>query len=132
MKKSFTQNRFLPILILIFSIPLFASELQTNIAYDKVYRTDRVADSCHFLLLSKDKHYFYLHTNKVSTISADELKSPKLLEHLKKKQSWGQAFVSRGQITEKKGKFYTKKYWDKIKVISKKKIKYLNKTYKLQ
>ncbi len=133
MKKSFTLNKFLLILVLIFSTPLFAGNMPSaNILYDKVYRTDRTGDSYHFLLLSKNGQYFYLQTNKVSTITASELKSPKILENLKEKQSWGQAFSSRGYFTKKKGKLYTKKYWDRIKVISQKNIKYLNKTYKLQ
>ena len=129
MKKSFTLNKFLLILVLTFSMPLFAGNVPT---YNKVYRTDRIADTYHFLLLSKNGRYYYLHTNKVSTITASELKSPKVLENLKTKQSWGQAFSAKGDFTEKKGKLYTRKYWDEIKIISKKKIKYLNKTYKIQ
>jgi len=129
MKKSFTLNRFLLILVLTFSMPLFAGNVPT---YNKVYRTDRIADSYHFLLLSKNGRYYYLHTNKVSTITANELRSPKVLENLKTKQSWGQAFSAKGDFIEKKGKLYTRKYWDEIKIISKKKIKYLNKIYKIQ
>ena len=134
MKKSFTFNKkILLILTVIFGTQLYAGDISSlKIAYNKVYRTDRIADSYHFLLLSKDKQYYYLQTNKVSTITASELKSPKVLEILKTKQSWGQAFASKGKFIEKKGKLYTEKYWDKIKIISKNKIRYLNKTYKIQ
>jgi len=133
MKKNFTINKILLVLILLFNIPSFATSIPSSqISYDKVYRTDRISDSYHFLLLSKNGKYYYLHTNKVSTITPNEIKSSKVLENLKLKQSWGQAFASRGSFTEEKGKLYTKKYWDKIKVISKNKIKYLNKTYKIQ
>ena len=133
MKKGFTLNKFLLILILIFNTSLFAGNVPNkDMLYDKVYRTDRIADGYYFFLLSKNGKYYYLQTNKVSTITASELKSPKILDNLKEKQSWGQAFSSRGYFTKDKGKLYTKKYWDEIKVISKKKIKYLNKIYKLQ
>ncbi|MCK5855422.1 MAG: hypothetical protein KAG56_09385 [Sulfurovaceae bacterium] len=133
MKKNFTVNKFLLTFILIFTMPSFSANiLNSKISYNKVYRTERIADSYHFLLLNKNGKYYYLQTNKVSSITAKEIQSPKVLENLKTKQSWGQAFSSTGHFTEKKGKLYTKKYWDEIKVISKKKIKYKNKTFKIQ
>lgn len=133
MKKNFTIQKILLALILLFNIPSFAtSKPSSKISYDKVYRTDRISDSYHFLLLSKNGKYYHLHTNKVSTITPKEIKSPKVLDNLKTKQSWGQAFASRGSFIEEKGKIYTKKYWDRINIISTKKIKYLNKTYKIK
>lgn len=133
MKKTFTIQKILLTLGLLFSTPSFAGNvLNAKISYNKVYRTDRIADSYHFLLLTKDSRYYHLHTNKTSSITPKELKSPKVLKNLEKKQSWGQAFSSKGSLVKEKGKIYTKRYWDRIKVISPKKIKYLNKTYKLQ
>lgn len=133
MKITFTIQKILLTLILLFSTPSFAGDLlDVEISYNKVYRTDRVADSYHFLLLTKKGRYYHLQTNKTSSITPRELKSPKVLKNLNKKQSWGQAFASKGSLVKEKGKIYTKKYWDRIKPISKKKIKYLNKTYKLQ
>jgi len=99
--------------------------------YDTVYRSDRIGDSYHFLLLTKDGKYYYLYTNRTSKLTADEIKSKNLLNILKKKQSWGQAFPKNGRFTINKNKIYTKRLWDRIKVISKNEIKYLNKTFKL-
>jgi hypothetical protein len=100
--------------------------------YDKVYRSDRVGDSYHFLILTKSGKYYHLYTNRTNKITKSELKSPNLLEILKKKQSWGKSFPKKGSYTVDSGKIYTKLLWDRIKVVSSKKIKYLNKTFKLQ
>jgi len=100
--------------------------------YDKVYRTDRMGDSYHFLILTKNGKYHYLYTNRTDKLTSSELKSPNLLDILKKKQSWGQAFPKKGRYTIDKGKIYTKLLWDRITVISPKKIKYLNKVFYLK
>jgi hypothetical protein len=113
--------------------PIFAvSDISPNPSFDKVYRTERIGDAYHYLLLDKQGNYYYVHTNKTKQLSSSELKSSSILNILKKKQSWGQAFSSKGQYIQKNGKFYTKRYWDSIKVYSSKKIKYLNKTFFLQ
>jgi len=83
-------------------------------------------------MLTKSGDYHYLYTNRTSTLISSELKSPKLLDILKKKQSWGQAFPKKGRYTIDKGKIYTKLLWDRVYVLSPKKIKYLNKVFYLQ
>ena len=100
--------------------------------YNKVYRTDRIGDSYHFLLLDKSGRYYYIRTNKTKMLTASEIKSPSILKILKNKQSWGQAFASTGEYVTKNKKIYTKRYWDNIKIKSTKNIKYLNKTFHLQ
>ncbi len=100
--------------------------------YDKVYRTDRMGDSYHFLILTKSGNYHYLYTNRTSKLTSSELTSKNLLEILKKKQSWGQSFPKKGKYTIDKGKIYTKLLWDRITIISPKKIKYLNKVFYLK
>jgi len=100
--------------------------------YDKVYRTDRMGDSYHFLMLTKSGQYHYLYTNRTDSLKNSELKSSDLLEILKKKQSWGQSFPKKGKYTIDKGKIYTKLLWDRIHVLSPKKIKYLNKVFYLK
>lgn len=97
--------------------------------YNKVYRTDRIGDSYHFLLLNKSGKYYHLFTNKTKTLSAAELKSSNLLDILKKKQAWGKAFPKKGDYTIDNGKLYTKLLWNPIKVITPNKIKYLNKVF---
>ena len=115
------------------SSPLIAGNLNTiEPKYDKVYRSDRIADSYHFFLLSKNGMYYYVHTNKTDQLTASELKSPSILKILDKKQSWGQSFNASGGYIKKNGKIYTKKYWDHIKVFNTKKIKYLNKVFHIQ
>ena len=101
-------------------------------SYDKIYRSDRIGDSYHFLLLTKSGMYYHLYTNRTDTLTAKELKSKDLLNILKKKQSWGQSFPKNGKYTIKNNKIYTKLLWDRIKVTSKNHIKYLNKVFKLQ
>jgi len=100
--------------------------------YDKVYRSDRTGDSYHFLILTKSGQYHYLYTNRTDKLTSSELKSSSLLDILKKKQSWGQSFPKKGKYTVDKGKIYTKLLWDRIDVISPKKIKYLNKVFYLK
>ncbi len=100
--------------------------------YDKVYRSDRIGDSYHFLILTKSGSYHYLYTNRTSKLSSSELTSSNLLDILKKKQSWGQSFPKKGKYTIDKGKIYTKLLWDKITVVSPKEIKYLNKIFYLK
>jgi len=132
MKKFVTFAQLLTLLFF-FTMPITAGNIVSNEpTYDAVYRTARIADAYHFLLLTKSGTYYHLHTNKTSTLTADELKSPNILSILNKKQSWGQAFPSQGTYSKKNGKLYTKRYWDNIKIISPKKIKYLNKTFYLQ
>jgi len=101
-------------------------------SYNKVYRSDRIGDSYHFLLLTQTGQYFYVSTNRTDKLTSAELKSKNLLNILKKKQSWGQSFPKRGKYTIDHGKIYTKLLWDRIKMLSKKKIKYLNKTFYLK
>ncbi len=132
MKKLFSIGQILTLLFL-FTMPMSAGNIvSSEPTYDTVYRTARISDSYHFLLLTKSGTYYHVHTNKTSTLTAKELKSPNLLSILDKKQSWGQAFPSKGKTVIKNGKLYTERYWDQIKVLSPKKIKYLNKTYYLQ
>ena len=101
-------------------------------SFNKIYRSDRIGDSYHFLLLTKTNDYYYLFTNKTDKLTPSELRSSKLLEILKKKQSWGKAFPKHGQYAVNQGKIYTKLLWNPIKIRSPKKIKYLNKTFYLQ
>ncbi|MCH9741328.1 MAG: hypothetical protein K0U38_10910, partial [Epsilonproteobacteria bacterium] len=120
-------------IIFFFIVPVFAGNISSSEpTYNQVYRTDRVADSYHFLLLTKDGTFYHLHTNKTNILTASEIKSPNIVNILNKKQSWGQAFPLSGKFTKKNGKLYTKRYWDQIKVTSSKKIKYLNKTFHIQ
>lgn len=100
--------------------------------YEKVYRTDRIGDSYHFLLLTKEGKYYHLFTNKTKTLSAAEIKSSNLLGILNKKQAWGKAFPKQGDYTVDNGKLYTKLLWNPIKVINANKIKYLNKTFHIK
>ena len=132
MKKLFLTLKLL-IMVSLFSTQIFAGAISnTEISYDKVYRSDKVADSYHFMLLTKGGDYYHLHTNKATSLTPNEMKSSNLIELLNKKQSWGQAFPLKGQYTKKNGKLFTKQYFDAIKVISSKKIKYLNKIFYLQ
>ncbi|MBD3793899.1 MAG: hypothetical protein IE889_07050 [Campylobacterales bacterium] len=113
--------------------PLFADNTtDTEPLYDRVYRSDRIADSYHFFMMSKNGTFYYLHTNKASSLTVSELKSPNIIDILDKKQSWGQAFPSQGEYTQKSGKFYTQRYWDQIQILNSQKIKYLNKVFILQ
>jgi peptide methionine sulfoxide reductase MsrA len=104
----------------------------TQPTFNKVYRSDRVGDSYHFFLLTKSGTYYHVFTNKTDKLTASELKSSKILTILKNKQSWGKAFPKHGKYTVSQGKLYTKLLWNRIKVISPKKIKYLNKLLYLQ
>ena len=120
--------------VLFFSVSTLSAESESlsNLNYNKVYRSDRIGDSYHFLLLTKKGMYYHLYTNRTDTLTADELKSPNLLNILKKKQSWGQSFPKSGAYTITNNKIYTKLLWKRIKITSKSKIKYLNKIFKLQ
>ena len=124
--------------LLSFSLLFFHSTLNASTInghkpnYNKVYRTDRTGDSYHFLILTKSGNYHYLYTNRTAKLTSSELKSPNLLDILKKKQSWGQAFPKQGKYTIDNGKIYTKLLWDQIMILSPKKIKYLNKVFYLQ
>ena len=100
--------------------------------YDKVYRSDRTGDSYHFLILTKSGQYHYLYTNRTDKLTSSELRSSSLLDILKKKQSWGQSLPKKGKYTVDKGKIYTKLLWDRINILSPKKIKYLNKVFYLK
>jgi hypothetical protein len=128
------------IIMKIFSFLLFTSTTVVNAkdtamlepSYNKVYRSDRIGDSYHFLLLTKSGMYYHLYSNRTDTLTANELKSKDLLSILKKKQSWGQSFPKSGKYTVNNNKIYTQLLWDRIKVTSKNRIKYLNKTFKLQ
>ncbi|CAA6817576.1 MAG: Unknown protein [uncultured Sulfurovum sp.] len=124
------KRLLLTLIILLSSVPLSSGDIDgIKPFFDKVYRTERIGDSYHFLLLDKKGNYYHLFTNKTDTLTANELKSSKLLTILKKKQSWGKAFPKNGVYTVSKGKLYTKLLWNPIKVLGKDKIKYLNKTF---
>jgi len=122
------------ILLLLLSTTATHAEKNSGVtpSYGKVYRSDRIGDSYYFLLLTKSGNFYQLLTNKTDKLTVNELTSSRLLRILKKKQSWGKAFPKKGQYTIKNGKVYTKLQWNRIKVISSTKIKYLNKTFTLQ
>jgi len=123
----------LTLLFLIANSILHAEKISgTQPSYDKVYRSDKIKDSYYFFLLTEDKKYYYLYTNKTDSLTSSELKSKNLLEILKKKQSWGQAFPKKGKYTISDGKIYTKLLWKRIEVLSNSKVKYLNKTFYLK
>lgn len=128
------MKKLLLLLIIMFlSFPLMANEERAvQASLDKVYRSERIGDSYHFLLLTKKGQYFYLLTNKTDKLSPKELKSSNILDLLKEKQSWGKAFYKKGAFVLSKGKLYTKLLWNPIKILGSKKIKYLNKTFYLQ
>ncbi len=131
MKKLFSIIKIVTLLSFILT-PIFAGNVpEAKPSLNKVYRTNKISDSYHFLLLDGNKFY-YINTNKTDKLRPSEIKSPKILDLLKSKQSWGQAFSSKGQYINKNGKLFTKRYLDRIKVLSSKKIKYLNKTFILQ
>jgi hypothetical protein len=124
--------KVLTIIILLLSSLNAGNVLNIKPIFNKVYRTDRIGDSYHFLLLDRNGRYYYIRTNKTKILTPPEIKSPSILKILKEKQSWGQAFSSSGEYITKNHKIYTKRYWDIIKVQSPKIIKYLNKTFYLQ
>jgi len=124
------KRLLLTIVILLSSLSINASDIDgVKPSFGTVYRTTRIGDSYHFLLLDKNGRYYYLFTNKTDKLTASELKSSNILKILKKRQSWGKAFPKNGEYTINKGKFYTKLLWNPIKILSKNKIKYLNKTF---
>jgi len=125
--------KLLALLILVINGLLYAENISgTEPNYNKVYRSDKIKDSYYFFLLTKDKQYYYLYTNKTDSLTSSELKSKNLIDILKKKQSWGQAFPKKGTYTISDGKIYTKLLWKRIEILSEKKIKYLNKTFYLK
>ena len=124
------KRLLLTLIILLSSVSLNANEINgVKPSFNKVYRTGRIGDSYHFLLLNKNGKYYHLFTNKTDKLSASELKSSKLLKILKKKQSWGKAFNKNGKFTVNNGKLYTKLLWNPIKILGTNEIKYLNKTF---
>jgi len=129
------KMNLLPLLTLFFVImtPIYAINIPTiQPIYNKVYRTDKISDLYHFLLLDKEGRYYYIRTNKAKILTVNEIKSKNILKILNSKQSWGQIFSSKGKYIIKNGKVYTKRYLDKIDIKSAKEIKYLNKTFYLQ
>jgi len=133
MKTLLKTIKLLILLILVNQSTLYAETISgTEPIYDKVYRTDRIGDSYHFFLLTKSGNYYHLYTNRTNTLTASELKSENLLKILKDKQSWGQSFPKIGTYTISDGKIYTKLLWNRIKVLSDSKIKYLNKIFYLK
>jgi len=132
MKRIFSIIRLLTLLSFI-ATPIFAASIpQDKPTVDRVYRTNKIADSYHFLLLASNGYYYHVHTNKTKTLTVKELKSSSILKILDKKQSWGQAFASKGKYVRKNGKIYSNRYFDRFNIISSKKIKYLNKIFKIQ
>ncbi len=133
MRKIYIKETFLGLIIA--TIGLFAGSVPDTSSiepmYNKVYRSDKILDSYHFLLLDKGK-YYYVNTNKVDTLTPDEIKSSNILQILNNKQSWGEAFTSSGEYISKNGSLYTKRYFEKITIVSPKIIKYLNKTFVLR
>ncbi|KIM06766.1 MAG: hypothetical protein KU29_08185 [Sulfurovum sp. FS06-10] len=133
MKKIFLKVNLISMLFLLLHSTLYAETVpNSQLAYDTVYRTDRVADTYYFLLLSKNGMYYHLRTNKTENLTATELKSASLLDILNTKQEWGQTFPDKGQYTLKNDTIYTNLFWDEIKVLDSKKIKYLNKIFSVQ
>ena len=133
MKRLLLTLKFFILLILFSTTTTYAQEISGAMPqYDKVYRSDRIGDSYHFFLLTKNGTFYHLLTNKTDKLTVSELKSSKLLIILKKKQSWGKAFPKKGHYTVNNGKVYTKLLWNRIKILSSNKIKYLNKTLYLK
>ena len=133
MKRLLSIVKLLSLLLLILNTTVYAKKISgIEPVYNKVYRSDRIGDSYHFFLLTKSGMFYHLITNKTDKLTAKELKSSDILSILKKKQSWGKAYPKKGKYTIENGKIYTKLLWNQIKVLSPKKIKYLNKVLYLK
>jgi len=133
MKRLLLTLKLLSFYILLSNVTLNAEEIVgAQPTFNKVYRSDRIGDSYHFFLLTKGGTYYHLFTNKTDKLTVREMKSSKLLTILKQKQSWGKAFPKKGKYTINNGKLYTKLLWNRIKILSTNKIKYLNKVYSIQ
>ena len=133
MKRLLIIVKLLSLFLFITSTNVYAGKISgIEPVYNKVYRSDRIGDSYHFFLLTKGGMFYHLITNKTDTLTANELKSSNILTILKKKQSWGKAYPKKGKYTISSGKIYTKLLWNRIKVLSSEKIKYLNKVLYLQ
>ena len=133
MKRLLSIVKLLSLLLLILNTTVYAKKISgIEPIYNKVYRSDRIGDSYHFFLLTKSGMFYHLITNKTDKLTAKELKSSDILSILKKKQSWGKAYPKKGKYTIENGKIYTKLLWNEIKVLSSKKIKYLNKILQLK
>ncbi len=133
MKRLLTIVKLLSLILFITNTNVYAGKISgVEPLYNKVYRSDRIGDSYHFFLLTKGGMFYHLITNKTDKLTAKELKSSNILTILKKKQSWGKAYPKKGKYTINSGKIYTKLLWNRIKVLSPKKIKYLNKVLYLQ
>ena len=133
MKRLLNIVKLLSLLLLLSNTTVYAEKV-SGIAptYNKVYRSSRIGDAYHFFLLTKSGMFYHLITNKTDKLTVNELKSSNILAILKTKQSWGKAYPKKGKYTISSGKIYTKLLWNRIKVLSSKKIKYLNKTLYLQ
>ncbi len=133
MKRILTIVKLLSLLLIITSTNVYAEEISgAKPVYNKVYRSERIGDTYHFFLLTKNGMFYYLITNRTDKLTPNELKSSDILEILKKKQLWGKAYPKKGEYTINNGKIYTKLLWNRIKILSSKKIKYLNKILYLQ
>ncbi len=133
MKRLLNIVKLLSLFLLLSNITVYAKDISgVKPIYNKVYRSDRIGDSYHFFLLTKGGMFYHLITNKTDKLTVNELKSSNILEILNKKQSWGKAYPKKGKYTIDDGKIYTKLLWNQIKVLSPKKIKYLNKVLYLQ
>jgi hypothetical protein len=131
MEKLFSTVKVFTLLSFI-STPMFAGNIpEAKASLNKVYRTDKISDSYHFLLLD-GKKFYYINTNKTERLTSNEIKSPKILDILDSKQSWGLAISSSGKYINKNGKLFTERYLDRIKILSPQRIKYLNKIFTLQ
>ncbi len=133
MKRLLTIVKLLSLLLIMTSTNVYAEKISgAKPIYNKVYRSDRIGDTYHFLLLTKDGMFYHLITNRTDKLTPKELKSPNILEILKKKQAWGKSYPKKGKYTIDNGKIYTKLLWNQIKVLTSKKLKYLNKILYLQ
>ena len=133
MKRLLLTLKLLSFFIIFTNVTLHAESIDgVQPTYNKVYRSDRVGDSYYFFLLTKSGTFYHLFTNKTDTLTASELKSSQLLTILNGKQSWGKAFPKSGKYVINNGKLYTKLLWNRIKILSSTKIKYLNKNFSIK
>ena len=132
MKRLLNIAKFLTLLLLL-NNTVYAEKISGTLpTYNKVYRSERIGDSYHFFLLTKNGMFYHLITNKTDKLTVKELKSSKILTILEKKQSWGKAYPKKGNYTVSSGKIYTKLLWNQVKVLSSEKIEYLQKVFYLQ
>ena len=105
---------------------------QIGFKFNRVYRSKKIDGDYRFMLFTKKGELYYVQTDRINYLTANEIRSKNIMKILKQKGYMGSSFANTDRYIVKNGNVHTLLGEEKLEVINSEKFKYYRVIYKLQ